>query len=456
MIHRARALYDRAPSWAVRPAGRLIRRLPVRVRYGSVFSQELDAIRSPDTGAVVRQRLERVVDAARRTPFWAEQLKGVPTSEVLAALPPLSREAVFENIHEMLDPRVDRAAVKWVTSGGSTGRQLGVWLEKDASIRDWAHVTDAWGRVGYRLEDPRVVLRGVRLGEKQRATAELQPLRNELYLSVFDMDDAHSAAMRDAVRRHPPKYIHGYPSAMEAFAGMYRRAGEPPPPVRALLAISETVHDDQRERLQSIFGGVRLFSFYGLTERVAFAAECESSTDLHVNELYGIVQLVDDRGDLVEEPGVQGEVVSTGLLSAAAPLIRYRTGDVGEWADGRCGCGRTGPRLRRVTGRWLAEFLVTENGSRISMTALNMHSTVFDLVSRFRFVQHAPGAAELKVVPGRGYGPDTRAGIEKELRGKLEGQVELTVREVEEIPLSPVGKHHYIDQLIEDPNSGTA
>ena len=89
-----------------------------------------------------------MVEAARRSAFWAPRLEGVPTSEVLAALPPLTREDVFENIEEMLDPTIDRAAVKWVTSGGSAGRQLGVWLEKDVSIRDWAHVIDAWGGSG--------------------------------------------------------------------------------------------------------------------------------------------------------------------------------------------------------------------------------------------------------------------------------------------------------------------
>ena len=193
-----------------------------------------------------------------------------------------------------------------------------------------------------------------------------------------------------------------------------------------------------------------MFSFYALTERVAFAAECETSTDLHVDEIYGVVQLLNDGGELITRPGVQGEVVATGLLSAAAPLIRYRTGDLGEWAFGPCGCGRLGPRLRRVTGHRRAEYLMTRNSGRVSMTALNMHSAVFDQVTRFRFVQRVPGLAELMVVPGEGYGADARAGIERELRGKLEGQVELTVREVDDIPLSPVGKHHYIDQLIHD------
>lgn len=454
MIHRARELYERSPSWATRPAGRLIRRLPIALRYGSVFSEELEALRAPDTRAIVDQRLERVVEAARRTPFWGPQLAGVPTREVLSTLLPLSRQSVVDNIDGMLDPTIDRAAIKWVTSGGSTGRQLGVWLEKDASIRDWAHVIASWGRVGYRLEDPRLVLRGVRLGEKARSTVEFRPLRNELYVSVFDIDDAHSPVMRDAIRRHQPRWIHGYPSAMEAVAGMYQRAGEPPPPVRGLLAISETVQDDQRQRLQDFFGGVRLFSFYALTERVAFAAECESSTDLHVDEIYGIVQLVDHRGDLIEEPGIQGEVVATGMLSAAVPLLRYRTGDVGEWAYGPCTCGSDRRRLRRITGHRRGEFLVTSNGGRVSMTALNVHSSVFDRVARFRFVQRLPGAADLLVVAGPGYGPDTRAAIEAELQAKLEGQVDLTVREVEDIPLSPVGKHHYIDQLTEDQNPG--
>jgi phenylacetate-CoA ligase len=197
-----------------------------------------------------------------------------------------------------------------------------------------------------------------------------------------------------------------------------------------------------------------LFSFYALTERVAFAAECESSTDLHVDKLYGVVQLVDDQGTVITEPGKRGELVATGLLSAAAPLLRYRTGDMGEWAADVCPCGHVGPRLRGVTGHRRAEFLITTNQGRVSMTALNMHSRVFDLVTRFRFVQTVPGEARLLVVPGHGYGAETRAGIEAELLAKLDGQVRLTVQEVDDIPLSPVGKHHYIDQLVDQTGSG--
>ena len=91
--HAARRPVD--PAAAYRPSVR------------SVFSEELEALRAPDTRAIVDQRLERVVEAARRTPFWGPQLAGVPTREVLSTVLPLSRQSVVDNIDGMLDRTID-------------------------------------------------------------------------------------------------------------------------------------------------------------------------------------------------------------------------------------------------------------------------------------------------------------------------------------------------------------
>src|SRR5206468_888973 len=65
----------------------------------------------------------------------------------------------------------------------------------------------------------------------------------------------------------------------------------------------------------------------------------------------------------VECPGADGlgEILVTDLMAVPMPLIRYRTGDMGELDARPCSCGRSLPLLKRVEGR-RTDFLVSPDG----------------------------------------------------------------------------------------------
>lgn len=401
----------------------------------------------------VRMQLQDMGLAASSAPYWRERfdaagIDGATLSpESLSDLPSLSKADIKESGHLMLSSTVDESRRKSVSTGGTTGTPLSFWIDRDASIIDWAHVVDAWGRIGFKLDEKRAVMRGVRLGAgESRELFRYEPIRRELYISVFDLDEKSLPEIRRRLRSFAARFIHGYPSAMEILAKSYVSAGETPPPLKGLLCVSENLHLGQREFLEEVFG-CRAFSFYGMSEKVAFAAECSCSQDLHVDPLYGVVELLDEAGKVVTEPGVVGEIVATGLLSRSMPLIRYRTGDYAEWSSGPCACGSRYRRLARIVGR-AQDYLLTKSSSRISMAALNLHSSAFARVRRFRFVQEHAGEALLLLVPGDGYSSRDLQAILGELNGKLAGQVALEIREVHDLPLSPIGKQQYIDQRV--------
>ncbi len=459
-IHRLREAYERLTPTSRNRVAPLVRALPVRVRYGSAFAVRRALLRSAgeatreQIGAFEAEAFRVIGSAASRSVFWSRRFAeaGVDAERFsvadLVRLPLLDKNTIREEAGAMLDPAVAPADRKWVTTGGTSGQSIGLWIEKDASAIDWAHVVDAWSRVGFQLDEKRVVLRGRRLGTGEtRALFEYEPLRRELYVSVFDMDSAHLPAIREEIGRFGARFVHGYPSALEVLGKSYVEAGEAPPPLEALLAVSENVYPGQREALEAFFG-CRLFSFYGLSEKVAFAAECEHSTELHVDPYYGYVELVDEAGLRVDEPHVRGEIVATAFVSHAMPIIRYRTGDYAEWASGSCECGRRYRRFKRIEGRRASEHLVTHDGAKISMTAINVHSSIFDAVRRFRFVQERPGEARLLVEAGDRFDEATRQAIFDELNGKIGGQVDLTVEVVDRLPLTEIGKHRFIDQRV--------
>jgi phenylacetate-CoA ligase len=63
------------------------------------------------------------------------------------------------------------------------------------------------------------------------------------------------------------------------------------------------------------------------------------------------VEVIDPETEEVLGPGEKGELVVTMLKKEAFPLIRYRIKDITSIDYSPCPCGRTSPRIARITGR---------------------------------------------------------------------------------------------------------
>jgi phenylacetate-CoA ligase len=133
------------------------------------------------------------------------------------------------------------------------------------------------------------------------------------------------------------------------------------------------------------------------------------------------------------------------------PLIRYRTGDYVRLADPL----RDGalefpwPAVSEIAGRE-QEFLVSAGGRKISLTAFNMHDSIFDDLYAVQFVQETVGAAEFRFVPGPHFHRDKLREIEVGIRRKLGEDFQLTLREVRETEKTPRGKHRWLISRIGD------
>jgi phenylacetate-CoA ligase len=101
-------------------------------------------------------------------------------------------------------------------------------------------------------------------------------------------------------------------------------------------------------------------------------------------------------------------------------------------------------------------MLVGSRGNLVSLTALNMHTDVFDRVQQLQFRQREPGAVELWVRRGPGYAErDTRA-ILAALGEKMGDTMEVSVRFADEIELTERGKFRMLVQELDVPRAGGA
>ena len=80
--------------------------------------------------------------------------------------------------------------------------------------------------------------------------------------------------------------------------------------------------------------------------------ECAGKNGLHIWADHFLPEVVDPKTGEVLEEGQEGELVITTLTKEAMPLIRYRTGDLVSLTSDICNfCGRTMPRISKLTGR---------------------------------------------------------------------------------------------------------
>ncbi|MFO8079119.1 MAG: phenylacetate--CoA ligase [Armatimonadota bacterium] len=111
---------------------------------------------------------------------------------------------------------------------------------------------------------------------------------------------------------------------------------------------SEGARESIEERL-----GISAHDIYGLTEIIGpgVAAECEAKAGLHVFDDHFIPEIIDPESGEPLPPGEKGELVFTCISKRAFPVLRFRTRDITKIDYETCECGRTQPRMERITGR---------------------------------------------------------------------------------------------------------
>jgi phenylacetate-CoA ligase len=121
--------------------------------------------------------------------------------------------------------------------------------------------------------------------------------------------------------------------------------------LRVGLLGAEPWSEAMRQNIQAETG-IMAQNCYGASELSGpMFTECSEQEGIHIWRDIALVEILDP--DTLEpvSSGEKGELVLTILQKEAMPIIRYRIGDITSIIEERCSCGRTHPRLERLSGR---------------------------------------------------------------------------------------------------------
>jgi phenylacetate-CoA ligase len=109
--------------------------------------------------------------------------------------------------------------------------------------------------------------------------------------------------------------------------------------------------EGMRNRMQDWLG-IKAYDIFGTSELSGpMFTECTEQKGFHIWSDIALTEIIDPKTEEPLEAGEKGELTVTILRKEALPMIRYRIGDITSMDDSVCPCGRTHPRVQRITGR---------------------------------------------------------------------------------------------------------
>jgi phenylacetate-CoA ligase len=389
-----------------------------------------------------------VAHAYHACPFYRERFDraGLTPGDVrqledLRALPPLERREIQEHRDRMLARDWPAADLIPNQSGGSTGSPVQFFLNRDRLSSRHAATFRHNRWAGWDVGHKAALLWSAASDTPPtgwRARLNRALVDRQLFLHAGNVAEEKMAAFHEEVTRFRPRVLLAYTSVAVRFARYLKARGLTPYRPHALICSAEVLTEEHRRLLEETFG-CPVFNRYGSRELSIIASECERRDGLHVMAEGLYVEVV--RGGEHARPGEPGAILVTDLLNFAMPLIRYRIGDVGVWAEGACACGRGLPRLASVSGR-VSDFVVGADGRAVSGIWL-LHTMVAFRTSlgELHIRQERAGHVHYLVKPGPGFDP-TRdfEYVVRESRQHLGEGIAVDWELVDELPVAASGK----------------
>lgn len=383
--------------------------------------------------------------AATQVPYYREQWnerrrKGDKASwDYLENWPVLEKEALRASPRAFVADDCDLRRMFRDHTSGTTGTPLDIWLSR-STVQAWYALFEArWRRwYGVSRHDRWAILGGQLITPVQQASPPFWVWNaglNQLYMSSYHLAPQFMVHYAAALQRYDVEYIWGYTSALYELAQEIHYQGHNDITFKAAITNAEPVDDYQREVIEKAFH-CPVRETYGMAEAVAGASECEAG-NLHLWPEVGYIEILGAEQPV--EPGAVGDIVSTGLLNADMPLVRYRVGDRAALGNPHitCSCRRRLPLLSRVEGR-SDDVLYTSSGRRIGRL-----DPVFKAqlpVKEVQIIQESLHNICIRYVPAPDFNEAAQQSIMYRLHERMGNSIEITFEAVEQIPRTANGK----------------
>jgi len=322
------------------------------------WNKEMECASRSDIEKFQLKALKKLVtETYSSSPFYNKKMKelNVHPSDItslkdISRLPAMKKHDLRDNYPDKLFVRPQSDIIRYHVSSGTTGKPTVVGYTRN-DIENWSNsLARAFTSFGLGKNDVIQVSNGYGLfsgGLGMHYGAE------KLGASALPASTGNTNRQIELMMDLPVTAIACTPSYMFHIADECDKMGidlRKDTKLRAGILGAEPWSESMRQKLQDRTG-IAAQNCYGASELSGpMFTECSEQTGIHIWGDLCYVEIVDKNGDPCAE-GERGEMILTMLQKEAFPLIRYRIGDISSLEWEKCACGRTHPRLQRLTGR---------------------------------------------------------------------------------------------------------
>jgi phenylacetate-CoA ligase len=362
-------------------------------------------------------------------------------------IPLLTKEIVKERQREFVALNINRKLLKYYTTGGSTGKPMGVFQTDELINIELAFMFQQWKRVGFHENAKKIILRGEPLSGN--ILFKKAKFSNDWLFSSYHISRSKINEYVRVLNRIQPDFFHVYPSSLFVFTKALIESGQKlnfSP--KAILCGSEPIFNYQRELFEKVYNS-KVFSWLGLAEGTIQAGECEHTSDYHAWPQYSYVEFLKEDGIESINKGEKGKIIGTNFNNFVFPLIRYESGDLAIYQSDSCEfCKRNFKILQDVIGR-VQDVIYLEDGTLfpIGPAIFGIHDKKWNQINRIQIVQERKGEILFKI--------DTDFNtksiykfIDKTIRKRLKDSIRYSIDFTKDLETTNQGKHRFIIQKI--------
>ncbi|MFC1712614.1 phenylacetate--CoA ligase family protein [Candidatus Poribacteria bacterium] len=402
------------------------------------------------------EKLKALVDhAAERVPYYRKLFRrlGIIPSDIqsfedFAALPILDKEEIKADYHPFISESAKNYSI--VRTGGSTGAPLQYPVDERTRSHHIADMIAARRWWGIDTDDKQMLFwghgaslaSGMR-GQIQKVSQVLKDkTAHRMRCSAYKLSDEELYGYYERMVRFQPHFIYSYASAVYLFADFVhrRRLDMNLVPLKGVITTSEVLYEKERERIEASLTAP-VINEYGMTEVGIIAYSCPEG-NMHVMDPSVYVEKLPVKDS--DSPHVS-EIIVTPLSNLAAPLIRYRTGDLVQVSDDKgCPCGRNFSLLGKVMGR-THDLIQTMDGKRVYGGFFTYVLEHVPGIRQFQIVQDNLSHFNINVVREPDiYQDKSEPEIESRFKKMLGNSVSIDFNYVPTVEADPSGKHRYV------------
>ena len=426
-LNQLKHLYTNAPRWVKN----LYASIPYSIRNGSEFRTWYAFVQTQiDTESYQILKLkETLYYAYEHVPYYKKlfddlQISPFDLHEVsnLKNFPLLTKDIIKNNFKDLNAINYPNYKKFYVKTGGTTGTPTRFHQSKNVWKKELAFVLDFFNRFGYQPTDWKASFKG---GDYENLKEDkfwsLDPVKKSISFSPIHLNNNTVNDYCTILNAYQPMYFHTYPSTLLFFIELMKEEQcslnyHP----KAIFLVSEGYDTKDIEKIQTCFHS-KIASFYGHSERLLFATSEDHNLQIYHNDKrYGLLELINENNEQIEEIEKNGTLVGTSFDNYAMPLIRYATDDMTCYLDDKQNT------IQKITSLRTKIYLDAKNGQKISITSLSI-SSLTDHIHSFQFYQEKPGSLTLLIVPKKDFCDNEKYKIYHAIYNKIGNIMDISI-----------------------------